>query len=86
MLKGNQMKRIWAFVGLVAVAIAWLGPDDRSWRGCWTKGATKSCLGVDYICSVILSQSPLSASRKRSRCLFERPIADCFYPSRHRRD
>jgi hypothetical protein len=31
--------------------------------------ATKSWLGVDYICSVILSQSPLSASRKKSRCI-----------------
>jgi hypothetical protein len=51
----------------------------RSWRGCWTKGATKSCLGVDYICSVILSQiATLGLAQEITLHLFARPIADCF--------
>src|SRR5579864_7018049 len=38
----------------------------RSWHDCWKKGATKSCLGVDYICfarPASLSESTVSASR-----------------------
>src|SRR6266576_7118891 len=29
----------------------------RSWHDCWKQGATKSCLGVDYICFAHPSQS-----------------------------
>src|SRR6266849_172632 len=40
----------------------------RSWHDCWKKGATKSCLGVDYIC--FAHPVRLSECRSRLRELF----------------
>src|ERR1700731_3317354 len=49
----------------------------RSWHDCWKKGATKFCLGVDYICfahPVSHSESAVSSSRCSAPahgCIFE---------------